>query len=315
MTSKDCITGTDRVSQAYKLLGSPPVKMIINVQGDEPLIDSDDIRKVYMYCSNSLSSNTIYCGACKISEEDFNNPNVVKVVMNQESKLLYASRAGIPTSKDLQFHGAYKQVCIYAIPTSVLPLFWNEKTPLEQIEDIEILRFLEYSHDVYMVQVSESSTSVDTPEDIEKVKIAIKKENQNRFLEKIKDEITSNVGIDFDGVMHKNSKGYHDGTIYDDPIEGTKKALEILSKKYTLIIYTCKANPERPLVNGKTGTELIWDWLEKYDLKQYISEVTNKKPRALFYIDDKGIRFTAWELALQEIELLEKENKEDRSKF
>lgn len=109
------------------------------------------------------------------------------------------------------------------------------------------------------------------------------------------------LAIDFDGVIHKNSKGFYDGTIYDDPIPGTKEALEFLSKKYTLVIYTCKALPERPLINGKTGIELIWEWLKKHDLDQYISDITGKKIRAAFYIDDKAIKFNNWKDTLNEI--------------
>ena len=114
-------------------------------------------------------------------------------------------------------------------------------------------------------------------------------------------DISSIISIDFDGVIHKNSKGFHDGTIYDDPIPGTKESLEFLSKNFTIVISTCKAIPERPLINGKTGTELIWEWLKKYDLDQYISDVTDKKIRASFYIDDKGIKFENWEQTLNDM--------------
>ncbi len=121
------------------------------------------------------------------------------------------------------------------------------------------------------------------------------------FLKKIDfGELT--LAIDFDGVIHKNSKGFHDGTIYDDPIPGTKEALEILSKKYTLVIFTCKTIAERPLVNGKTGTELIWEWLKKHDMDKYITEITGVKPIALFYIDDKAIKFANWEQTLNDID-------------
>lgn len=121
------------------------------------------------------------------------------------------------------------------------------------------------------------------------------------FLDKIKEQVSKNVCIDFDGVIHKNSKGFHDGTIYDDPVDGTKEALELLSKKYNLIVFTCKANPERPLVDGKTGKELVRKWLEKHDFTKYISEITNEKPRALCYIDDKAIKFENWEQTLEEL--------------
>jgi phosphoheptose isomerase len=111
-----------------------------------------------------------------------------------------------------------------------------------------------------------------------------------------------NVGIDFDKVIHRCSKGYYDGTIYDDPVEGAYEALEKLSKRYTVIVYTCKAKPDRGLVNGKTGTELVWEWLKEQNMAQFVSKVTAEKPRARFYIDDKAIRFTDWESAFEIIE-------------
>ncbi len=109
------------------------------------------------------------------------------------------------------------------------------------------------------------------------------------------------IAIDFDGVIHKSSKGYYDGTIYDDPIDGVGDALKKLSKKYKIIVFTCKAKPDRPLINGKTGVELIWDWLETHNLKEYISDIVSEKPRASYYIDDKGIRFKNWNDTLKKI--------------
>ena len=67
-----------------------------------------------------------------------------------------------------------------------------------------------------------------------------------------------------------------------------------LSEKYRIIIFTAKCKPDRPLVNGKTGKQLVLEWLKKYDLLDYISEVTHEKPRAMIYIDDKGYRFQSW---------------------
>ena len=110
-----------------------------------------------------------------------------------------------------------------------------------------------------------------------------------------------NLGVDFDGVIHKCSKGYYDGTIYDEPIEGSELALKKLSEKYTIIIYTCKAKPDRGLVNGKTGAELVWDWLKKYNMDKYVSKVTSEKPRAVAYIDDKAISFSDWESCFENL--------------
>tara|TARA_Y100001938_G_scaffold151079_1_gene245754 strand:+ start:2913 stop:3887 length:975 start_codon:yes stop_codon:yes gene_type:complete len=111
-----------------------------------------------------------------------------------------------------------------------------------------------------------------------------------------------NIGVDFDGVIHKCSKGYYDGTIYDDPIPGAYEALEKLSEKYTIIMFSAKARSDRGLVNGKTGIELIWEWLVKHDMAKFVSKVTAEKPRARFYIDDKAIRFTDWESTFKIIE-------------
>lgn len=112
-----------------------------------------------------------------------------------------------------------------------------------------------------------------------------------------------NIGVDFDKVIHKCTKGYFDGTIYDEPVEGAFEALQKLSEKYTVIVYTCKAKADRGLVNGKTGTELVWDWLEKHDMSKFVSKVTAEKPRAVAYIDDKAIQFNDWDSTLKNLEI------------
>jgi phosphoheptose isomerase len=111
-----------------------------------------------------------------------------------------------------------------------------------------------------------------------------------------------NIGIDFDGVIHKNSKGYHDGTIYDEPFEGVREALERLSSEYQLILFTTKAKPDRGLINGRQTVDLIWEWLEKYDLAQFITTITAEKPRGVVYLDDKGLRFTDWKTCMSDLE-------------
>ena len=136
-----------------------------------------------------------------------------------------------------------------------------------------------------------------TPEELEKLNWRAKKVRQHSY----PDELI-NISVDFDGVIHQCSKGYHDGTIYDAPVAGSKEALKKLSEKYTVIIHTCKAKADRGLVNGKTGTELVWEWLKKHDMDQYVSKVTAEKPRAVAYIDDKAVSFTGnWENTLESL--------------
>jgi hypothetical protein len=118
----------------------------------------------------------------------------------------------------------------------------------------------------------------------------------------------NNLGIDFDGVIHDDYLGFHDGTIYGGLINGSKDSLELLAKNYKLIIFTAKAKPSRPLVNGKTGIELIWEWLSKNGLSHLISEVTAEKPRAFAYIDDKAIRFSNWQATIDFLVKMEKQD-------
>lgn len=110
-----------------------------------------------------------------------------------------------------------------------------------------------------------------------------------------KDENENQIAIDFDGVIHKNSKGFYDGAVYDEPIEDAiESIINIHNSGYTIVIFTAKAKTDRPLVNGKTGQDLVWEWLKKHKIDKYIKEVTSEKPRALYYIDDKGIKFENW---------------------
>ena len=75
-----------------------------------------------------------------------------------------------------------------------------------------------------------------------------------------------------------------------------------LLNNYKIVIFTCKANPNRPLINGKTGIELIWEWLKKYDYDKYISDIVYEKPNAKYYIDNKAIKFRNWKQILMLLE-------------
>jgi 3-deoxy-manno-octulosonate cytidylyltransferase (CMP-KDO synthetase) len=167
MTPGTCKTGTDRVFEASKIIEAD---IYINVQGDEPLINPSDIELVIQ--ASKKNPKEIINAMCVINESDFNNPTIPKIVTRLDKRLLYSSRTGIPSTKTLSFVEANKQVCIYAFPKKSLINFSNveEKTPLEKLEDIEILRFLELGYDVKMVKVSDTSFSVDVPADLEKVK-------------------------------------------------------------------------------------------------------------------------------------------------
>jgi 3-deoxy-manno-octulosonate cytidylyltransferase (CMP-KDO synthetase) len=167
MTSSDCLTGTDRVAEANEDLDSD---FVINVQGDEPLLDPDSIRQVVT--AYIQSKGAIINAMCPIlEEEEFRAFTVPKVVADINGELLYMSRAAIPLTKSGEFVTAQKQVCIYAFSREHLRFFASnkQKSPMEQIEDIEILRFLEHGYSVRMIEVDGGSIAVDVPADVERV--------------------------------------------------------------------------------------------------------------------------------------------------
>lgn len=164
MTPSECLTGTDRIAEAVK---NTDVDVAINVQGDEPLVSIEDVRNVFELAD---TASVINCYTEISSYKDLNRSSLPKVVFNSEGELLYMSRAAIPNNKKLSNDFGYKQVCIYSFPRSSLALYGLEgkKSPLEYIEDIEILRLLESGWKVKMLKAN-STVAVDVPEDLVQV--------------------------------------------------------------------------------------------------------------------------------------------------
>ena len=178
MTSKKCLTGTDRLAEVSKKIKAD---IYVNVQGDEPLIDPKDIIKIIN--KKKKNPKDVINGFTAI--EDNVNPdsvNIPKVVFNEDNILLYMSRKKIPgfkrdKDKPKKF---YKQVCIYAFNRKQLLEFakFGRKSKLEYSEDIEILRFLELGQKIRLVETQNSSLAVDVPEDVAKIEKAITKKNK-----------------------------------------------------------------------------------------------------------------------------------------
>ena len=167
-TKKKCLTGTDRVAEVAKTIKK---FFYINVQGDEPFLDTCDLKKM-ISSLKKLEKSDVLCGYAKIKDsEDYKNPSIPKVTFNNQNDLMYMSRAPIPASKDLKFTFAYKQICIYAFKRKALLNFQNKKkTKIEQKEDIEILRFLENGYKVKMLKMSGKSFAIDTNRDLLKAR-------------------------------------------------------------------------------------------------------------------------------------------------
>lgn len=172
MTSKNCLTGTDRVAEASKKINA---NIFINVQGDEPTISHKDIKKIIK--AKIKYPNYVICGYDKLhkSENPFNK-NIPKVVTNKKNELVYISRSPVPGTKKKYDHDFYKQVCIYAFNKKQLIEFSKKKTKssLELIEDIEILRFFELGIKIKMIKLNSNSIAVDEKSDVKRVEKYLK---------------------------------------------------------------------------------------------------------------------------------------------
>ncbi len=167
MTSKKCLTGTDRVAEASKKLKE---EYIINVQGDEPIINPRDISSIIL--EHKKNKHYVINGYAKISEVNmFKNVNIPKVVFDEKNMLLYMSRSAIPSNKKGMMINANRQICIYCYSKDYLSKFksYGRKSNLEKIEDIEILRFLDIGIKVKMIRLSNRSLSVDIKSDLKKI--------------------------------------------------------------------------------------------------------------------------------------------------
>lgn len=172
MTSKNCLTGTDRVFETTKHLKA---KTFINVQGDEPLFNPKDLKKLIK--ESKKFPNDVITGYCEITDKrQFFDINVPKVVVSKDGHIIYASRAPIPFNKKKKFIKAWRQVCAYAFPKKKLELFYKQKkkTPIEKIEDLEYLRFLELGVKLRGLKMSKQSIAVDTIHDVTLVKKRLK---------------------------------------------------------------------------------------------------------------------------------------------
>jgi 3-deoxy-manno-octulosonate cytidylyltransferase (CMP-KDO synthetase) len=164
MTSSDHQTGTDRVAE---VAGRIDASLVVNVQGDEPMLDPAHIRAVID--AFDPGRDQVVNAMSPIEDRASHlSLSVPKVVAAPDGRLLYMSRGPIPMTKGGDPTAGMRQVCIYAFAPEALRAFaaHGRKTPLEDVEDIEILRFLELGIPVRMIEVAAGSVAVDFPEDI-----------------------------------------------------------------------------------------------------------------------------------------------------
>jgi 3-deoxy-manno-octulosonate cytidylyltransferase (CMP-KDO synthetase) len=171
MTSMEHNSGTDRIYEASQKLNLPDDEIIINVQGDEPFIETEVVQAVFNLTTKNRTNERIMMNSCykTMSNPEADDPNIVKLVSTDEGLALYFSRAKIPYPRDHHFNEYKGHLGIYGFTKKSLKRFCNlSPTPLEEIEKLEQLRALYHGYEIAMVEVTSKSFGIDTPEDLEK---------------------------------------------------------------------------------------------------------------------------------------------------
>ncbi|HEU4790631.1 MAG TPA: 3-deoxy-manno-octulosonate cytidylyltransferase [Flavobacterium sp.] len=168
---KEHESGSDRIAEAVENLD---VDIVINVQGDEPFIDKDPLAKVIEVFRNDTSKQVDLASLMREikNEDEINNPNNVKVVVDQNGFALYFSRSVIPYPREKNVGVRYMQhIGIYAFRKQALLDFYSlPMKSLEASEKLEQLRYLEFGKRIKMVETSHVGIGIDTAEDLEKAR-------------------------------------------------------------------------------------------------------------------------------------------------
>jgi 3-deoxy-manno-octulosonate cytidylyltransferase (CMP-KDO synthetase) len=172
MSTKQHESGSDRIAEAIEKLD---VDIVVNVQGDEPFIQKEPLEKLI----NAFNDPQVQVGSLmqKISEPiDIDNPNIVKVVVNDQHDAMYFSRSPIPYNRNRQSDIPYfRHIGVYAFRKQTLLDFTRWPLGrLENAEKLEQLRYLEHGVSIRMIETHFTAIGIDTPEDLEKAKKLIK---------------------------------------------------------------------------------------------------------------------------------------------
>ncbi|MFY7739395.1 MAG: 3-deoxy-manno-octulosonate cytidylyltransferase [Flavobacterium sp.] len=171
MSIKEHESGSDRIAEAVANLD---VDIVVNVQGDEPFINKEPLEKVIEVFKNDADKKVDLASLMReiTNEDDINNPNNVKVVVDQNGFALYFSRSVIPYPREKNVGVRYFQhIGIYAFRKQALLDFYSlPMKSLEASEKLEQLRYLEFGKRIKMVETTHVGIGIDTPEDLDKAR-------------------------------------------------------------------------------------------------------------------------------------------------
>ena len=171
MSQKEHECGSDRIAEAVENLD---IDVVINVQGDEPFTDKESLEKLIdVFKADKDKVVDLASLMVHITDKDeINNPNTVKVIVDQTNFALYFSRSPIPYPREENAGVKYfKHKGVYAFRKDAIIDFYKlPMLPLEASEKIECIRYLEYGKRIKMVETSIEGVEIDTPEDLERAK-------------------------------------------------------------------------------------------------------------------------------------------------
>ena len=174
LTSKFHKNGTERICEAYRKM-KKKYDLIVDVQGDEPLIDSNHINKVIDFHTKNKSTDII---VPNLLVKNKTNKNIVKLIFNSSNEVLYMSRSQIPFGQNKKQKFVNKHLSIVSFKSKALLNYVKfKRTKLEKIENIELLRALEIGMKVKTFNLKGDSFSVDVISDYKKAKNYMKKDN------------------------------------------------------------------------------------------------------------------------------------------
>ena len=171
MTSENHKNGTDRCGEVASQMDCD---VVINIQGDEPLVD---FRQLDQLCKafNDSDVSIATLGIKGVTREERNNPNRIKIVLDENSNALYFSRSAIPNTANgkpeiIENFPLYRHIGLYAYKSGTLAELTDlPPTQLEKVESLEQLRWLYYSYKVRVVETDIETPNIDVPEDLKKV--------------------------------------------------------------------------------------------------------------------------------------------------
>lgn len=164
MTRSDHVCGSDRLVEALGKLGEQP-EIVVNIQGDEPLIDPLTIERAVSALTTSDADWSTLC--YPITPEEAGDPNKVKVVFDNKMMALYFSRSPVPYPRDGEKARYFGHIGLYCYRREALLRFASLKpAPLEEAEKLEQLRALENGMSIVCVEVPSAAPGIDTPEDL-----------------------------------------------------------------------------------------------------------------------------------------------------